>query len=228
MRDGATAMLIAVEGIDGSGKTTTVDRLALRLEAAGRRVIVVRRYHVPELTRLWHHLVEQDAIDQDGAALLAASDFAIGLRHSIVPALEDGRDVVADRYVYSHKVHFAARGVPEDRLRALFAAAPTPDRVVLLDTPAAVALRRLRPLGKPDFWEAALDHRLAPTIGRAWRRFRDSPPPRAEVESHFLDHQASCANAFRRLLPVGVTLALDGTLPPDGLVERISHSLSSR
>jgi dTMP kinase len=210
-------VLIAAEGIDGAGKTTLLDRLARELEARGRRVLVVRRYMIPEITGLWWRLVDANEVDQWGTAMLAAADYELGVRCCIRPALDGGAVVLADKYVYSHFVYFARRGLERAALERLFAGVLVPDVVLYLSVPVAIALERLRRLdGKPDLLEAGLDHRLGMSIGEAFRRYGLEGAPR---ESHFAEEHAADEERFRAVLPNGPTHELDGTLAAEEILE---------
>jgi thymidylate kinase len=213
-------MLIAVEGIDGAGKTTLLDRLATHLEQRGREVVRVRRYMLPEVTELWWRLVDCDVIDHHGTAALAAADYRAGLSRYVRPALAERRIVLADKYVYTHHVYFSLRGLPRERVAAMFADALVPDVVLYLALPVDTALARLRAIdGKPDLLEAGLDHRLGLSIGSAFRRYGLGGAPSEMRESHFREHQTRAATLFRDVLPEEVTTELDASLSQDELFE---------
>lgn len=195
-------MLIAVEGIDGAGKTTVIDDLAARLEAGGRRILRLRRFMVPEITELWWRLVDADRVSQRDTATLAAADYRLGLSRCIDPALEEGTIVLVDKYVYSHLVFFAVRGLSLDRLRALFADVLVPDRVLYLSLPVPAALERLRAAdGKPDLLEAGLDYRLGLSIGESFRRYGLNGAPAELRAEHFVPHQTEMEALFPDVLP---------------------------
>jgi thymidylate kinase len=196
-----------------------VHRVAARCERRGIAVTAVARYLVPELTALWRRLVEADAVDQNDAAAIAACDYAVGLQRTLLPALARGRLVLADRYVYSHLVYFGLRGVSTGRLAELFRDPLVPDRVLHLVVRPSEAYARLRATGKPDLWEAALDHRLGFRIGEAARYVRRGRVDAAEVEQSFLEYQAQAVELFHEVLPVPRTVELDGRQPMEGLEE---------
>jgi dTMP kinase len=217
--------LIAVEGIDGAGKTTLVQRLVKHLRDHGEEVKCVTRYMIPELTQLWHHLVEQDAVDQTGAAMLALSDHCIGLERCIRPALNAGQFVVADRYYYSHLVHFSSRGIDLAYLQTQFSTALVPDVVFYVAISPNAALHRLRPKMKPDFWEAGLDYRLGLRIGQAYRTYQNGWPTRDVVEEQFLAEQAHALRVFPEILPQHVTCVVDGDASPEDIARLCTSEL---
>ena len=195
-------MLIAVEGIDGAGKTTLIARLHAAFEARGRTVRVVRRYMLDEITELWWRLVDADLVDQLETAQLAAADYAIGVRRIIEPALARGEIVLADKYVYSHLVYFTLRDLPRATLDTLFAEPLEPAHVLWLRLDAELALDRLRATdGKPDLLEAGLDHRLGTSIGAAFAEHGLGGAPAELRERHFLAHHARTDELFAALLP---------------------------
>jgi dTMP kinase len=211
-------MLIAVEGIDGAGKTTLIARLAVELRARGATVLVLRRYMIDEITELWWRLVDADLVDQLQTAQLAAADYAIGVQRLIAPALARGEVVLADKYVYSHVVYFTLRDLPRPALDTLFADPLVPAHVLWLRLDAERALARLRATdGKPDLLEAGLDHRLGTSIGAAFARYGLGGAPAELRERHFLAHHARTDELFGALLPPQRTIELDARLAPDAL-----------
>ncbi|MEE6208602.1 dTMP kinase [Salarchaeum sp. III] len=100
-------MLITLEGIDGSGKTTVWE--ALR---ADREDAVFTR----EPTDSWYGDAVQRSIDDDDAdavaeAFLYTADHAAHLSRVVRPALDDGDLVISDRYSDSR---YAYQGVALD------------------------------------------------------------------------------------------------------------------
>ncbi len=117
---GERGKLIAVEGIDGSGKQTQVRLLARELESRGHQVLSTG---FPHYDSWFGKMVGQflngdfgplDSVDPHFTALLYAGDRFEGKR-PIVAALESGEVVLADRYVGSNLAHQSARTAPEKR-----------------------------------------------------------------------------------------------------------------
>jgi dTMP kinase len=112
--------LIAVEGIDGSGKQTQVRLLARELESRGHKVLATG---FPQYDSWFGKMVGQflngdfgalDSVDPHFTALLYAGD-RFECKQPIVAALQNGDVVLADRYVGSNLAHQTARSAPEKR-----------------------------------------------------------------------------------------------------------------
>jgi len=111
--------LIAVEGIDGSGKQTQVRLLAHALESRGHRVLATG---FPQYESWFGKIVGQFLNGDFGpnhdphfTALLYAGD-RFENKGPITAALERGDVVLADRYVASNLAHQVARAAPEKRV----------------------------------------------------------------------------------------------------------------
>ena len=91
--------LIAVEGIDGAGKTTLAEGIA----AALPEVTVLREPGGAVLSERVRELVKDPALEVDprAEALLYAAARAQLVSEKLVPLLTAGRDVVLDRFVDS-------------------------------------------------------------------------------------------------------------------------------
>jgi len=112
--------LIALEGIDGSGKRTQLELLAGALE---ERKIAVCRISFPRYESFYGKLVGRylngefgtlDAVDPHLSALLYAGD-RLEAKPEIEAALAAGKIVLADRYIGSNMAHQSARVAPEKR-----------------------------------------------------------------------------------------------------------------
>ena len=137
--------LIVFEGIDGSGKTTQVERLAGALRALGRTVVTTREPtdgpHGRKIRDLSTRAAPMTPEEELGYFL---EDRREHVREVIEPALERGEVVITDRYFLSTAAYQGARGLDPEailvRNESLF---PLPDAVVLIDLTAAAALRRV-------------------------------------------------------------------------------------
>jgi dTMP kinase len=141
-------IFIVLEGGEGAGKSTHADKLAARLQAAGR---TVRRTFEPGATRVGvdvRRLLLDPGVKVDAwtEALLYAADRAQHVNEVIRPALAAGHDVVCDRFVWSSLAYQgAARGLGIEEVAALNAPATAglePDVTVVLDIDPAVGLAR--------------------------------------------------------------------------------------
>ena len=137
--------LLALEGIDGSGKSTQARALADALGA----LLTHEPGATPVGARLRELLLAPDAPPPSARAeaLLMAADRAEHVERVIEPALATGTWVVTDRFSASTVAYQGyGRGLDSEALRALVswaAAGIVPDLSVLVDVPVAVAAARL-------------------------------------------------------------------------------------
>ena len=142
---------ISFEGSEGCGKSTQIARLKARLEASGREVLLTREpggTSAGEAIRdLLQHSQDGEGMTAESELLLFAASRAQLVREVIVPALERGTWVLADRFLDSTTVYQGiARGLDRDAVAAIngFAVGETlPDRTILLDISVAETRRRI-------------------------------------------------------------------------------------
>lgn len=138
---------IALEGGDGSGKSTVAQALAERLEGLGEDVIVVREpggTAVGEAIR--ELLLDSETLDHWAEVFLFAAQRAELAREVVVPALDSDTWVVSDRSYYSSIAYQGrARGLGETEVRQineLGLDGAVPDHVFVLDVEPEAALAR--------------------------------------------------------------------------------------
>ncbi len=142
-------MLITVEGLDGSGKTTLAAGLAERLGAT-----LLREPGGEPLAERIRELVKSGDFDPHAEALLFAAARAQLVATEIAPRLARNETLVIDRFVDSSLAYQgAARGLGIETVRAMNAFAPLPDRTLLLRIDPAQALARVSGRGKADRFE---------------------------------------------------------------------------
>lgn len=151
---GDKGRFISFEGIEGSGKTTQVAKLAERLRSLGREVQVVREPGGTPLAEEARKLALDPARRPGSEAelflmLLARADL---VRRVIVPALERGVTVLADRFDLSTRAYqIAGRGLapgPVLEANRLATGGLEPDLVIVLDLPPATGRARQEAGGK--------------------------------------------------------------------------------
>jgi dTMP kinase len=139
---------IAVDGPDGSGKGTQLDRLAAWVVSQGGRC---RRARDPGGTeigdRVRHILLGYDlsTMDPRCEALLFMASRAQLVAEVIRPALQAGETVLCDRFISATCAYQGAVGVPCDEIIALgrlAVGATWPDLTVILDVPPEVGFAR--------------------------------------------------------------------------------------
>jgi dTMP kinase len=194
-------VFVTFEGLDGSGKSTQAELLAGELRGEGREVVLTREPGGTELgERIRELLLAGEDVSPWAEAALFAAARAELVERVIRPALGRGADVVCDRYVDSSLAYQGiARGLGLENVLALNLTAVDgllPERTFLLLVDAATAAGRM-----------------------------DADRDRIERES--LDFQERVDAAYRELAeryPERI-VALDGSLSPETLAERIHGSL---
>ncbi len=151
-----TGFLLSFEGSEGCGKSTQIRLLRERLQAAGRRVEVLREpggtAAGEQIRHLLQHAQEGDHLCAESELLLFAASRAQLVREKIRPLLADGVFVILDRFLDSTTVYQGfARGLPLDSVRAInaFAIGGTlPHLTLLLDMDSSTARERIARSGR--------------------------------------------------------------------------------
>ena len=137
-------LFIAVEGIDGTGKSTQAKVLASWFERRGRRVVLTAEPSRGALGRLVRDgLAGRRRFSPGTMALLFASDRLDHLAKVIEPALKEGCVVVTDRYLLSSLAYQSVHNNPE-WVTAINNRARKPDLTILLDMGVEDCLARLK------------------------------------------------------------------------------------
>ena len=154
-------LFITVEGGEGAGKTTQMQRIANWLSLRGRAVIQTRE---PGGTRLAETLRgilldrENDGLSGLAELLLMFASRAQHLEELIRPALARGDTVLCDRFTDATWAYQGGgRGLPGEQiavLETLVHGDLQPDLTLLLDLPVEEGLRRAAERGESDRFES--------------------------------------------------------------------------
>ncbi len=152
-------MLISLEGPEGSGKSTQLQRLQRRLESEGHAVVALREPGGTELGEAIRVLLKEREMSAEAELLLFAASRAQLVREVIGPALTAGKVVLCDRFWDSTTVYQGAARALEPasvaRVNALAVGDCRPVLTLVLDLPVAESFRRIRERGDLDRIEQA-------------------------------------------------------------------------
>jgi dTMP kinase len=141
-----TGLLISVEGIDGTGKTTQVQLLKKWFEAHGRKAIVLKEPTQGPYGKEIAMRASAGALnDPDEELRLFMLDRMEDVREHILPALEEGKVVIMDRYYQSNMAYQGARGIDVNKIKeANERFAPAPGLIIVLDIDPGRSLARVK------------------------------------------------------------------------------------
>ncbi len=134
--------LIAAEGLDGSGKSTQLHLLSFWLRAEGYEVILAEWISSKLIKRALKAGRKQGTSDPKLLSLLHAADIAEIHQRDIVPALQRGAIVLADRYIYTALARDLARGVEFEWVKHVYQFASRPDLSIYFQISVEEALHR--------------------------------------------------------------------------------------
>lgn len=138
-------LFIALEGGEATGKTTTSNVLKEKLEKEGYEVVITREPGgIPSAEAIRNNIMDFH-IDAKTELLLYLAARREHLVQKVMPALEEGKIVITDRFYLSSLVYQGyARGLGIDTVRRLnsFVCDIYPDLNVVIDIPVEVSMRR--------------------------------------------------------------------------------------
>lgn len=150
--DDTRGFLISFEGSEGSGKSTQISRIADRFEEAGYEVVVTREPGGTPIGEEIRHIImhsngSHNMMPETELLLFAASRAQL-VREVILPAVQQGKIVLCDRFMDSTTVYQGiARKIQSEPVHLIntFAVGNTiPDVTVVIDLDAETGLKRVK------------------------------------------------------------------------------------
>ena len=165
--------LIVVEGIDGSGKSTQLSLLQTFLLSEGYDVSFTEWNSSPLVKSTTKRGKKRNLFTPTTFSLIHATDFADRHERSILPPLQAGLIVLADRWAYTAFARDAVRGCDPDWLRNLYEFGTRPDltlyfRVDIDTSVARITGGRIQ----PKYHEAGMDLGLSSDPITSFRLFQ--------------------------------------------------------
>jgi dTMP kinase len=142
----SNGVLIVLEGIDGTGKSTQARRLAAHLEGKGLSTLLTQEptdgpagVEIRKIIQSGRH-----GISPEEEYRLFVQDRREHVEQVLKPALREGKVVILDRYYFSTMAYQGALGIDTGRiLRENEAFAPRPDLLIVLDLTPEEAVSRI-------------------------------------------------------------------------------------
>jgi dTMP kinase len=204
--------LIAVEGLDGSGKSTQVYLLKRWLEMRGLKVFFSEWNSSVIVKKATSKGKKRQLLTPTTFSLIHCTDFADRYERQLLPLLKAGYLVLCDRYIYTAFARDAVRGCSRQWLRNLYGFARRPDLTFFFNTPLEVSLNRIlssRPQLK--YFEAGMDLGLSADPYESFRLFQ------GKIYQEYL----AVAEEFE-------FVTMDGTLPIEEQQARVREMVTDR
>ena len=204
-KHGYDGLLIVIEGTDGSGKSTQIDKLKRWIEDQSYGVMVSEWKTSKFIADAINDAKDRNLLNATTFSLLYAADFADRLEQVIIPALKAGFVVILDRYVYTAYARDVVRGHNIEWLKNLYDYAPEPDMVFYLDVPVEILLKRIIGTTGLDYWESGRDIGLS-----------------TDFYKSFQIYQGKCLEAYQKMINEYGFISIDGTKSPKEIHKKIT------
>jgi dTMP kinase len=154
--------LIVIEGPDSSGRSSQIALLTTQLEADGHAVINTGLKRSELIGEGILEAKRNISLGKRTLALFYAADFADQLEQKIIPALEAGYIVIADRYIYTLMARNTVRGIPRRWSHDLYGFSLVPDQIYYLQVdPYTLVHRVFEKNSSLDYYESGADMGLS-------------------------------------------------------------------
>lgn len=187
--------LIAVEGLDGSGKSTQIYLVKKWLDSLNCKVYFTEWNSSILVKKATSKGKKRHLLTPTTFSLIHATDFADRYERQILPLLRAGYIVLADRYIYTAWARDAVRGVDRDWVAEMYSFAQKPDLLFYFKVPLEVSLARILD-GRPalKYHEAGLDMGWSADPYESFRIFQGKildEYSRISGPNHFIDIDAT-------------------------------------
>lgn len=194
-KHGYSGLLIVIEGTDGSGKSTQIERLKRWIEDQSYGAMVSEWKTSRFIADAIDDAKDRNLLNATTFSLLYAADFADRLETTILPALKAGFVVLLDRYTYTAYARDVVRGHDIEWVKKLYSYAPEPDLVFYLDVPVEILLKRIIGTTGLDYWESGRDIGLSSDFYKSFQMYQDK-----------------CLKEYQKMIERYNFISIDGTL----------------
>jgi len=165
--------LIAVEGLDGSGKSTQIHLVHQWLLGLGCKVFFSEWNSSEMVKGATRKGKKKQLLTPTTFSLIHATDFADRYERQISPMLQGGYIVLCDRYMFTAFARDGVRGCNPEWLRGLYGFVRKPDITFYFKLSLETALGRIME-GRPQlkYFEAGMDLGLSPDIYESFQIFQ--------------------------------------------------------
>lgn len=145
-------VFFAIEGIDGSGKTTQSRDLVDSLIKNGFNAVYTMEPSKGQIGAfIKEKIIMNKKVSPEVETLLFAADRFEHINSEILPLLREGKVVVSDRYVYASIAYQGAQGIDLEWIESLNYFTIEPDLAIYIDVPPSVGISRKK--GKKSVFE---------------------------------------------------------------------------
>lgn len=197
-------LFITLEGPEGAGKTTNREFLAEHLRAAGHQVVLTREPGGTPLAEQIRELLlaeHEEPVAVDTELLLMFAARAQHLEQLILPALQQGKVVLCDRFTdASYAYQGGGRGIDTQRIAVLeefVQGSLRPDLTLLFDLPVEAGMARARQRGRLDRFEQERQQ-FFENVRNAYLQRAEAEPQRFRV----INAALQLSEVQQQLLPV--------------------------
>ena len=157
--------LIVIEGPDGSGRSTQIQPIVSKLESDGHAVVDTGLKRSELIGQGILEAKQKLPLGKRTLTLFYAADFVDQLEHKIIPALQAGYIVLADRYIFTLIARSIVRGLSRSWSHSVFGFAPKVDLAFYLDVKPSVLFHRVfQKYGNLDYYESGADLGLSDNL----------------------------------------------------------------
>jgi len=189
--------LIVIEGPDGSGRSTQIQSIIAKLESDGHAVVNTGLKRSELIGQGILDAKQKLPLGKKTLTLFYAADFVDQLEHKIIPALQAGYIVLADRYMYTLIARSIVRGLSRRWSHDLFGFAPKADLVFFIDVkPDELFHRVFQKYGTLDYYESGADIGLSD-----------------DMYDSFIQYQLKMAKEFSKMAKQYHMVRIDGNKP---------------
>ena len=203
--------LIVIEGPDGSGRSTQIQSIITKLESDGHAVVNTGLKRSELIGQGILEAKQKLPLGKKTLTLFYAADFVEQLEHKIIPALQAGYVVLADRYIYTLIARSIVRGLSSRWSHDLFGFAPKADLVFYLDVePNELFHRVFQKYGSLDYYESGADIGLSD-----------------DLYDSFITYQQRMAREFAQMAKQYGMIRVDGNRPIGEVYTKLQERIDS-
>jgi dTMP kinase len=164
-------LLVAFEGPDGSGKTTQRKLFKTWLKAEGYEVVTTKWNSSDLIKPIIKSRKAIRVLSPIEFSLLHAADFRHRVERVVLPALWEGKLVIADRFLFTGLARDVARGLDFDWVLKLYQPLLWPDLVFYFSVSPDTSRQRVSATRTPNYYEAGQDVTAIDEPAASYERF---------------------------------------------------------